>query len=236
MAIIERRSPTGDASASFYANRAQALRALGRYAEAMADFERMQRLAKKDNNPSFEVYALAGEALVAANLERLDDARQRLRDADALLRQAALPAQGAPALWLRIAQAAIFQHEGRLAEADRALAEVESLYAQRQAKTGVVAEVGIVRSEIALALGQHDAARSRAEQALAVARNGQGDLPQSFLTGRAWLALARSERALAAPAPARQACQQAIDQLQPTLGAGHPITQQARRLARELGA
>ncbi|MFI4932553.1 MAG: hypothetical protein ACHP83_20085, partial [Burkholderiales bacterium] len=236
MAIIERRSPTGDASASFYANRAQALRALGRYAEALADFERMQRLAKKDNNPSFEVYALAGEALVAANLERLDDARQRLRDADALLRQAALPAQGAPALWLRIAQAAIFQHEGRLAEADRTLAEVESLYAQRQAKTGVVAEVGIVRSEIALALGQHDAARSRAEQALAVARNGQGDLPQSFLTGRAWLALARSERALAAPAPARQACQQAIDQLQPTLGAGHPITQQARRLASELGA
>ncbi|HEY6354066.1 MAG TPA: hypothetical protein VIY30_06220, partial [Burkholderiaceae bacterium] len=154
----------------------------------------------------------------------------------ALLRQASLPEEGAPALWLRIAQAAIFQREGRLAEADRALAEVQALYAKRQAKTGVVAEVGIVRSEIALALGQHDAARSRAEQALDVARNGQGDLPQSFLTGRAWLALARSQRALDAAAPARHACQQAIDQLQPTLGAGHPITQQAQQLALELGA
>jgi tetratricopeptide (TPR) repeat protein len=185
MAIIERRSPTGDASASFYGNRAQALRALGRDDEAIAGFERMQRLSKKDNNPSFEVYALAGQALVAAKLKRLDDARQRVGDAEALLRQAGLPAEGAPALWLRIAQAAVFQLAGQLADADQVLAEVEATYAKRQAKTGVVAEVGIVRSEIALALGQNDAARSRAQQALAVARKGQGDLPQSFLTGRA---------------------------------------------------
>ena len=236
MAIIERRSPTGDASASFYGNRAQALRALDRDDEAMAGFERMQRLSKKDNNPSFEVYALAGQALVAAKLKRLDDARQRVGDAEALLRQSALPAEGAPALWLRIAQAAVFRGEGRLSEADQALAEVEATYAKRQAKTGVVAEVGIARSEIALALGQNDAARSRAEQALAVARKGQGDLPQSFLTGRALLALTRSDLALGAPAPAREACRQAIEQLQPTLGAAHPVTQEAQQLARELGA
>src|SRR5262245_64768209 len=61
MAIIERRSPTGDASATWYANRAQTLRALGRYEESLAAFERMLRLARKDNNPSFTVYALAGD-------------------------------------------------------------------------------------------------------------------------------------------------------------------------------
>jgi serine/threonine-protein kinase len=236
MAIIERRSPTGDASASFYANRAQALRALGRYDEAMAGFERMQRLSKKDNNPSFEVYALAGQALIAAKLQRLDDARQRARDGDALLRQAALPAEGAPALWLRIAQAAVYEGEGRLDEADRALADVQAQYARRQAKTGVLAEVGIVRSELALALAHHDVARTQAEQALAVARAGQGDLAHSFLTGRALLALARSERAGGALGPARDACRQAIEQLEPTLGAEHPITQQAQQLARELSA
>ena len=150
--------------------------------------------------------------------------------------QAALPAEGAPALWLRIAQAAVYEGEGRLDEADQALADVQAQYAKRQARTGVVAEVGIVRSEIALALAHHDVARTQAEQALAVARDGQGDLAHSFLTGRAWLALARSERAAGALGPARDACRQAIEQLEPTLGAEHPITQEARQLARELSA
>jgi tetratricopeptide (TPR) repeat protein len=236
MAIIERRSPTGDASPTFYANRAQALRALGRYDEAMAGFERMHRLSTRDHNPSFEVYALAGEAIVATKLNRLDDAHARVQAGDEALRQASLPPEGAPALWLHIAQATVFQGEGRLAEADQALADVQALYAKHQARTGVVAEVDIVRSEIALALGHAEGARAQAEQALAVARAGQGDLPYSFLTGRAWLAIARSQRAAGAIAPARDACRQAIEQLQPTLGATHPITQEAQQLARELGA
>jgi tetratricopeptide (TPR) repeat protein len=236
MAIIERRSPTGDASPTFYANRAQALRALGRYEEALAGFERMQRLAQKDHNPSFEAYALAGQAIVAAKLRRLDDARARVRDGAELLRQASLPADGAPALWLRIARAAVLQGEGRLAEADGVLVEVQAIYAKHQARTGVVAEVGIVRGEIALAQGHDDDASARAEQALAVARPGQGDLPHSFLTGRAWLVLARSRQAAGAMPPARDACRHALEQLQPTLGAAHPLTQQAQQLALELGA
>jgi len=232
MAIIERRSPTGDATATWYANRAQTLRALGRYDEAMAGFERMQRLSRQDNNPSFEVYALAGQAIVAVKLDRLADARQRVRDADGLLRQASLPAEGAPALWLGIARAAVWQSEGRLTEADQALADVQAQYAKRQAKTGVVAEVGIARSEIALALGRNEAARKQAEQALAVAREGQGDLPHSFLTGRAWLALARSEHANGTLVPALDAIRSADAQLRATLGAAHPITQEAEQLAR----
>ena len=236
MAIVERRSPTGDASATWYANRAQTLRALGRYDEALADFERMQRLAKTDRNPSFEVYALAGQAIVAAQLQRVDDARARVREGDALLHEAKLPTEGAPALWLGIAQAAVQQREGRLADAERALADVQAQYAKRQARTGVVAEVGILRSEIALAQGDAQAARSQAEQALQVARQGQGDLPHSFLTGRAWLALARSQQSGGAAAGARESCQHALEQLQATLGDTHPLTQQAQRLARELSA
>jgi tetratricopeptide (TPR) repeat protein len=235
MAIIERRSPSGDASASWYANRAQTLRALGRYDEAMAGFERMQRLAKKDHNPSFEVYALAGQAIVAVKLNRLDDARQRMQSGSELVRQAKLADGGAPALWHRIAQAAVWQREGRLADADQALADVQASYAQRQAQTGVVAEVGIGRSEIALAQGQPDAARQQAEQALAVARKVQGDLPHSFLTGRAWLALARGQHASGALAAARDAVREAAEHLRATLGSSHPISQEAEQLARAWG-
>jgi len=234
MAIIERRSPTGDASATWYANRAQTLRALGRFDESLAAFERMQRLASQDHNPSFTVYALAGQAVVAARLGRVDQARQRADAAAELMHRAVLPAEGAPALWLRIAQAAVARGAGQLAEADRALADVQAQYAKQKARTGVVAEVGIARSEIALAMGQAAAARVQAEQALAMARAGQGDLPSSFLTGRAWLALAAARRAAGELAPAREACQQAIDQLLPTLGAEHPMTRQAQQLAREL--
>jgi hypothetical protein len=100
----------------------------------------------------------------------------------------------------------------------------------------VVAEVGIARSELALAMGRTDAARAQAEQALAVARVGQGDMAHSFLTGRAWLALARAQRTGGDAAAARDACRQAVEQLEPTLGADHPITTQAQRLARELSA
>jgi tetratricopeptide (TPR) repeat protein len=235
MAIIERRSPSGDASATWYANRAQTLRALGRYDEAMAGFERMQRMAKKDHNPSFEVYALAGQAIVAVKLNRLDDARQRMQSGSELVRQAKLPDGGAPALWHRIAQAAVWQSEGRLAAADQALADVQASYAQRQAQTGVVAEVGIGRSEIALAQDQPDAARQQAEQALAVARKVQGDLPHSFLTGRAWLALARSQHASGALTAARDTCRQAGEHLRATLGPSHPISQEAEQLARAWG-
>ncbi|HVO05750.1 MAG TPA: protein kinase [Burkholderiaceae bacterium] len=236
MAIIERRSPSGDASATWYANRAQTLRALGRYEAALADFERMQRLAAQGNNPSFAVYALAGQAIVEVGLGRTDEARRRVASAAQQAREASLSAEGAPALWLRIAQAAVLQGDGHLAEADQALADVQARYARLHARTGVVAEVGIARSELALAMGRTDAARAQAEQALAVARVGQGDMAHSFLTGRAWLALARAQRTGGDAAGARDACRQAVEQLEPTLGADHPVTTQAQRLARELSA
>ncbi len=125
----------------------------------------------------------------------------------------------------------MWQGEGRLAEADQALADVQAQYAKRQAQTGVVVEVGITRSEIALAQGHIPQARMQAEQALAMARKAQGDLPQSFLTGRAWLVLARCEHANGAQAAASEAIRRAGEQLRPTLGAQHPVTRDAERLA-----
>ena len=230
MAIVERRA--GDAPTTMYANRAQALRALGRYDEAQADFARMQRLAHQASNPSFEVYALAGQALVGAQRGQLAAAQQHAREAGELLRQAALPEGAAPAVWLRIAQAAVARAQGALDPADQLLADVEAGYAKRQATTGVLAEVGIERSELALAQGRAEGARAQAARALQIARKVQGDLPHSFLTGRAYLALARSQRGEPAAADASR---QASEQLRATLGPAHPITVEAERLVRELG-
>jgi tetratricopeptide (TPR) repeat protein len=151
------------------------------------------------------------------------------------LHRAALPHDAAPALWLHIAQAMLWRSLGQLAEADRALADVEAVYARRQTKTGVVAETFINRAEIALALGRLDDARAHAEHALALARASQGDLPHSFLAGEAWLTLAKIYQARGATVEARDAFQHASENLRSTLGASHPMSQQAEQLARALG-
>jgi len=236
MKITVRRSPTGEESATSYANRAHALRALSRYGEAMAAFERMQQLARQDHNPSYEAYALAGQAIVAVKLGRLEQARQRVDDGSDMLQQSALPPDGAPALWLHIAQAMLWQSQGRLTEADQAFAQVQAQYARLQAKTGIMAETAISRAEIAIAEGRFEDAQAHAEQALSVARAAQGDLPHSFITGRAWLTLAKSYRARGASGAARDACLRASEHLRFTLGLSHPISQEAERLARTLGA
>jgi serine/threonine-protein kinase len=203
---------------------------------AMTAFERMQQLARQDHNPSYEAYALAGQAIVAVKLGRLDQARQRVDDGSDMLQQSALPPDGAPALWLHIAQAMLWQSQGRLTEADQAFAQVQAQYARLQAKTGVMAETAISRAEIAIAEGRFDDAQAHAEQALSVARAAQGDLPHSFITGRAWLTLAKSYRARGASDAARDACLRASEHLRFTLGLSHPISQEAEQLARTLGA
>ena len=232
----ERRSPTGDASASFYGNRAQALRALVVTTRRLPASSVCSGCQRRTTIRSFEVYALAGQALVAAKLRRLDDARQRVSDAEGAAASGGVARGGRAGAVAAHRAGGVFQLAGQLADADQVLAEAEATYAKRQARTGVVAEVGIVRSEIALALGQNDAARSRSRTGAGVARKGQGDLPQSFLTGRALLALTRSDLALGAAVPAREAM--------PASGrtaaahAGHGASGHAggAALARELGA
>jgi serine/threonine-protein kinase len=228
--ITAGHSPDGAEMATSYANRAHALRALGRFDEAAAAFERVRQLAHRDNNPSQVVYALAGETVVAVRQGQSEKAQQLLGEASDELRRAALPSDGTPALWLHMAQALLWQSQGQLAEADKALADVQSVYARRQAKTGVVAETFINRAEIALALGRVDDAQAHAEHALALARASQGDLPYSFIAGEAWLALAKCYRARGATGEASNALHHAGENLRSTLGPSNPVSQQVEQL------
>jgi serine/threonine-protein kinase len=232
--ITVSRSPAGEELTTSYANRAHTLRALGRLDEALAAFERMQQLAGRDKNPSYEAYALAGQAVVAVQIGHLDQARQLLERGRDLQRLSALPPDGAPSLWLHIAQAMLWQGQGQLTEADQALSQVQAQYARLQTKTGVVAETSINRAEIAIAQGRFDEAEAHATHALALAREAQGDLRHSFITGKAYLALAKSYQAKGAIAAARDAYRLASENLRSTLGASHQLSQEAERLANAL--
>jgi eukaryotic-like serine/threonine-protein kinase len=230
-AIAEGFSPTGDAPGQVYGNQAHTLRALGRLPEAGTAFERLQRIARRDNNAAYETYALAGLAIVALRLGQPERARAALAQGDALLRRAALPAGSGPARWLKFAQALAWQADGRLAEADQALAEVLDQFTQRQASSGMMAELAISRSEVALVQGRLDAARGHGEQALAVARAMQGDRSHSVLAGQAWLALAKVHRAAGRGDDARQAIDKAIANLDATVDADHPSRRESRQFA-----
>jgi tetratricopeptide (TPR) repeat protein len=229
--IILARSPGGEELATSYANRGHTLRALGRLEEASVIFERMRRLAQDDNNRSHEVYALAGEAVVAVQMANFDQARQLLTQGRELQHQASLASDGGPSLWLKIAQARLWQAEGQLADADHELSELQAQYARLQTKTGVVAETSIDRAEIAVAQGRLDDAEKQGKQALALAQEAQGDMRHSFITGKAWLALAKTYQAKGSMSEAREASRLASANLRSTLGDSHPLSQEAQRLA-----
>jgi eukaryotic-like serine/threonine-protein kinase len=228
------RSPLGEELTSHYGNRAHTLRALGRFDEALVAFERMQLLANRDKNPSYEAYALAGEAVVAAQIGKVSQARQFLQQGRAVQQQSALPPDGGASLWLHIAQALLFKAEGQLTEADQSLSEVQAQYVRLQTKTGVVAETSINRAEIEILLGRFDDAQVQAQQALALAQKAQGDLSHSFLTGRAYMVLGKSYQAKGAIPAARDAYRQASENLRSTLGDSHELSREAEKLAKAL--
>jgi tetratricopeptide (TPR) repeat protein len=234
--ITVSRSPSREELATSYGNRAHTLRALGRLDEAFSSFERMQRLAHESKNPSYEAYALAGQAVVAVELGRLDQARQSLQSGLELQRNAALTPAGAPSMWLRAAQAAVWQAEGKLREADDMLSDIQTQNAKQQTKTGAVAETAIRRAEIAIAQRRFDEATLQAKQALDIARQAQGDQPHSFLTGKAYLALAKSYQGSGALEAARDASRQASENLSLMLGATHPLSVEAQMLTKALKA
>jgi tetratricopeptide (TPR) repeat protein len=229
--ITASHSAGGEELATSYGNRAHTLRALGRLDEARGAFQRMRQLAREANNRSYEVYAIAGEAVVDVQMANLDQAHQLLEEGRQLQRQAALSPDGAPCLWLTIAQAGLLQAEGQLADADRELSELQAHYQRLQTKTGVVAETSINRAEIAIAQRRLDDAEQQARQSLALAREAQGDLPHSFLAGKAWLALAKTQQAKGAVPEALAAYRLASENLRATLGEAHQLSAEAARLA-----
>ncbi|MFO1270521.1 MAG: protein kinase [Rubrivivax sp.] len=234
MELNRKIAPDGEGGGNLYANRGHALRALGRDDEATADFERLAVVARRHHNPVYEAYAFAGLALVDCKRGRSEQARAHLEAGRRVAEQAGLAADSTPVLWLQRAQAQLWQLQGRLEEADRALAELLAVYAKRQVRTGVVAELAILRTEGAIGLGRFDDAAAHAELARAIAGGTQADLPHSLLAGQAWLATARLEQARGRTGAARAAAAQALEHLEAMVGPSHPDTARARELAAAL--
>jgi tetratricopeptide (TPR) repeat protein len=169
-------------------------------------------------------------------LGRINDAQQRLDSAGEVQRGNAVAADSPSVLTARIAQALVWQSQGRLREADQELADVQASHARLRLKVGASTQVLILRAEIATAEGRLDDAQRLADQALDIARDTQGDFEVSSITGHAWLASAKVLHARGSTEQARAACQSAREHLVRRVGASHPHAQEADRLARTLSS
>jgi tetratricopeptide (TPR) repeat protein len=80
-------------------------------------------------------------------------------------------------------------------------------------------------------LGQRDQAAADAGKALGLLQSSTAAGTSSSDLGYAYMAQGRALQALSRPEEARDAFRSAAEQLEATLGSGHPDTQIARRIA-----
>lgn len=233
--ISERRSPFRTAPAFVHGNRGVALRMLGRHEESLAALEQALQVARRESSSLFIVYALSGRSITLLETGRAADARESLQMARAEAVQSSVPAGSPTDLVLLSAEAAIARHEGRLREADAALAQIQQRQRRQQFKAGAMALPPLQRADLALLEGRLDDALQLAGQAVAIGRAAQGDLAASAITGQALLTLARVHRARGELDLARAAADDARTQLVARVGAPHPHAQQVEALLRELG-
>lgn len=234
-AISARRSPFRTAPAFVHVNRGVALRALARYDETLEALEQALQSARREASPQFIVYALAAQSQTLLEAGRVEAARESLQRAQAEAAQVAVPPDSPTGLVLLGAEAALAQRDGRLRDAETMLKEVQQRHRRRQLKGGTMALAPLHRSEVASQEGRLDDALQFAEEAVAIARLAQGELPASSLSGQALLTLARVHRARGELDPARVAAQDAQRQLVARVGAMHPLARQADALLIELG-
>ena len=118
-------------------------------------------------------------------------------------------------------------HSTAVAEADRAIALTES----NSQRLDYLPRFLLRRAELNLAAGRFDEARADAERARAMEQQTAPSDEYSSSIGRSHLTTGRALQAQGRIEEARAAGAAALRQLEPTLGADHPKTRAARRLA-----
>ncbi|HKO66575.1 MAG TPA: serine/threonine-protein kinase [Burkholderiaceae bacterium] len=213
---------------SILGNRAFGLEQLGRYKEALAAYERTFDAGERTGFVAAKAYSLAGSANVFAALGDPTEAQRSLDRATPLIGGLA---EAHPArIRHTMVQARVEAARGELNAASKRFTGVIELMSKQGLSHPALASAYRQRAELALKLGDREQALTDAERALELARNLQGDLPHSDLTGLAWLTLARVFRANGDAQRSREALQMAEVHLINTVGIDNPDARAAQRL------
>lgn len=222
LSVARERDPSAPPHAVLMLNRARALEAVGRYADARKEYEIVLGMSKSAQAKRVMVYSLIG--LIGTNLQLEDTAAAKRYLAD--IQDVFGPSEPVDS----IPAAKVASLRGRLhlalGEPQLALQEFErALLHKRNRPTRIEAFLG--KAEAELLSGDARAAVADAQVALDIARAQQGGVQWSSRTGLAWLMLSRAQQALGNPA-AQAAGETAVKHLTQTVDAAHPALLQAQ--------
>jgi serine/threonine-protein kinase len=220
----------GDVSPMLLNNLARTLRELGRLEEARALAERAYASARETGAEHVVGQALMVRATVYRLQGDLDRAGQMLAELEPRWRSA-FPAGSMAFANLASEQSILAQARGDLRAAveasDRAIAIAEKDAQRIDYLPGMLER----RSNLDRVRGHLEEAQSYAERALSMEQEAAGPDAVSHRIGRAHLALGLALEAQGKGESARSELLAALEHLEPCLGADHPDTQLARRLA-----
>jgi serine/threonine protein kinase len=206
---------------------------LDRLDEAWVFSDRALRRFQEAGSPREIALAELAQSEVRLAQGRIDEAQTLLAAArEQLGDKAATNQSPAPALLFQ--QARLDRVAGNPGAALAALDEIDRRVRANQTTTENPVSHYLrlrERAETLLDLGRTAFADADAQQALAAARQLQGAAPASSYTGLALLTLARVQQAQGDARAARDSARAAEAQLAPSIGASHPETGRAARLA-----
>lgn len=211
-------------------NLATTLLDLGRVDEAQRYADQAYERARADGDAVIVRYALGARGRVFRTRGQYTQAMQTLSELEQQFHRAYPPECSC--------FGSIASERGLLAaahgEGDRAMVEMNKAVAIAEgdkARPDVLPRILVRRAEVELALGRTAAARADAERAVGIDLEVAPPGAHSANVGLAYLLLARSLLALGPSEEASRALASALEHLRPTLGADHPETRLAERLA-----
>lgn len=231
IALAGRRGATGVVPPYAAANRAAALLALGRHAEALAAAERALAIAEQAGHAGFKFNALIVKAGTLSESGDMVAAERVLRDAAALA--AALPAGSYDVHGMTLRRTRIALLRGQPAAARETVQPLIERFEGQSQPGGTLAGALRLRAEAFHQLGDRQAALRDAQAALAIWQRLQGGRKHSLRTGQTLLLVARIKRDAGDLDGARADARRAAEHLDAMVHDGHPERQLAHKLASE---
>lgn len=231
IASEQQRSGLPVAALSVRSNMANALNQMGRHEEALSMAQALLPAARQASSPLQQVRALALQATALAGRGLVERALPLLEESASILQRGEVPPTSSGAQMHHAAQGLVWLQLNRPQEAHESYNRLVAGFQKGNARVSGLVYALVGRSAASLALGQREAAQADAAQALALARQLQGDMPASLATGRAWLALAAVHHHAGRAQEGQAAAAEAAKQLEVAVGPQHAQSVQARALA-----
>jgi tetratricopeptide (TPR) repeat protein len=227
--VAKAHAAGGEIPPYLLANRALALQDVGRYDDALLEYDRVIAQGEKGSNTQLRVAGLMGKCKVCLDKQEYDCAEHWL----ALARSAmgnTVPPDSPVGMNITLSEARIAAGREHFAESEAGFTRLVEFWDSRKMEISPTVTALRGRAAARLDLGRRAEALADAERALAIARRIQAHRPYSRDSGFALALLSRIHASLGEVEKAGAEAREALAQLDKALGADHPLTRRALAL------